>query len=61
MGVQYLCDRCGRKIDANRTHLRIEGGRLRSSCERLDLCVPCVESLSRWLAQRRHHPRVTVG
>lgn len=48
--TQAFCDRCQALIRESRLLLRLETGRLRQRLPQVDLCGPCTEAFSAWLA-----------
>ncbi len=48
--LTVTCDRCGERIEADRTLLTVVSGPLLPRRETLDLCPGCADRLLSWLA-----------
>jgi hypothetical protein len=45
----FTCDRCGQRIEAGRTLIRVETGPARDRIPEVDLCPGCLDALVAWL------------
>ena len=56
MRTEVICDRCGNRIEAARSLIRLESGPLRDRLPTFDLCGRCQAALIGWLADEDAKP-----
>lgn len=51
--TEVFCDKCGVKIEADRSLIRLETGPLRLARPEIDLCLGCARALMAWVDEDR--------